>query len=99
MARKLYIISKPKDLEDLTKQLNIILTEIRIQLQRIEGLDGYSSEFFGPIKHTGATVGFYGSTPITQATVVANPASSIAGNNAAIISILVALRNLGVIDT
>ena len=99
MARKLYVINAPEDLEDLTKQLNIILTEIRIQLQRIEGLDGYSSEFFGPIKHTGTTVGFYSATPVVKADAIPNPAESIAANNTAIDSILVALRNLGVIAT
>ncbi len=97
MARKLYVINPPDDLEDITKQLNIILTEIRIQLQRIEGLDGYSTELFGPIKHTGTTVGFYNATPTEKADAIPNPAESTAGNNTAIDSILVVLRNLGVI--
>jgi len=99
VARKLYILNEPKDLEDLTKQLNTILTEIRIQLQRIEGLDGYTTELFGPVAHTGTTVGLYSATPVVQAAAIADPASSTAGNNAAIDSILVVLRNLGVIAT
>lgn len=99
MARKLYVLQEPEDLEDLTRELNIILTEITIQLQRIEGLDGYTTELFGPVAHTGTTVGFYNATPVVQAAAIADPASTIAGNNAAIDSILVVLRNFGVIAT
>ena len=79
--------------------LNTTLQEITIQLQRIEGFDGYSTELFGPIKHTGDTVGLYSATPVVRADAIADSAGSSAQNQTAINAMLPVLRNLGVIAT
>ena len=97
MARKLYRIKPTENLQGLVVDLNIILQEITIQLQRIEGFDGYSTELFGPIKHTGTTVGLYSATPVVQADAISDSAGSSAQNRTAINAILPVLRNLGVI--
>lgn len=44
-------------------------------------------------------IGLYGTTPTTQAAAITDPAESIVGNNAAIDSILAALRAIGLIAT
>jgi hypothetical protein len=46
---------------------------------------------------TNKAVGLYGVTPATQAAAISDPAESIAGNNAAIDAILVALENIGIL--
>lgn len=48
---------------------------------------------------TNKAIGLYGTTPATQAAAISNPAESTAGNNAAIDSILAALRAIGLIAT
>lgn len=48
---------------------------------------------------TNKSLGLYGTTPATQAAAIADPAESTAGNNAAIDSILAALRAIGLIAT
>ena len=44
-------------------------------------------------------IGLYGTTPTTQASAISDPAESTAANNAAIDSILAALRGIGLIAT
>lgn len=44
-------------------------------------------------------IGLYGTTPATQAAAISDPAESTAANNAAIDSILAALRGIGLIAT
>ena len=97
MAREQYVINPTDNLESLVVDLNNILQKITVQLQRIEGLDGYSTELFGPIKHTGTTVGLYSATPVVQATAITDSAGSSAQNQTAINAILPVLRNLGAI--
>ena len=97
MARELYRIKPTENLQDLVVDLNTILQRITIQLQRIEGFDGYSTELFGPIKHTGTTIGFYSATPVVQADAISDSAGSSGQNQTAINAILPVLRNLGVI--
>jgi hypothetical protein len=48
---------------------------------------------------TDKAIGLYGTTPATQAAAISDPAESTAGNNAAIDSILAALRGIGLIAT
>ena len=45
------------------------------------------------------SIGLYGTTPATQAAAISDPAESTAANNAAIDSILAALRGIGLIAT
>ncbi|HDZ26664.1 hypothetical protein LCGC14_0690040 [marine sediment metagenome] len=97
MAREPYRIKPTENLQDLVVDLNTILQRITIQLQRIEGFDGYSTELFGPIKHTGTTIGFYSATPVVQADAISDSAGSSGQNQTAINAILPVLRNLGVI--
>lgn len=47
----------------------------------------------------GTGISFHNATPVAQAAAIGDPASSTAGNNAAIDSILVVLRNLALIAT
>ena len=97
MARESYRVKPTEELQDLVVDLNIILQKITIQFQRIEGFDGYSTELFGPIKHTGDTVGLYSATPVVQADAITDSAGSSAQNQTAINAMLPVLRNLGVI--
>lgn len=97
MAREFYRIKPTEDLQDLVVDLNTILQKITIQLQRIEGFDGYSTELFGPIKHTGITAGFYSATPVVQAAAITDSAGSSAQNQTAINAVLPVLRDLGLI--
>ena len=48
---------------------------------------------------TDKAIGLYGTTPATQAAAISDPAESTAANNAAIDSILAALRGIGLIAT
>lgn len=48
---------------------------------------------------TNKAIGLYGTTPATQAAAISDPAESTAANNAAIDSILAALRGIGLIAT
>lgn len=53
----------------------------------------------GAIDPATKAIGLYGTTPATQHAAIGDPAESIAGNNAAIDSILAALRAIGLIAT
>ena len=44
-------------------------------------------------------ISFHNSAPVAQASAIGDPASTTGGNNTAIDSILVVLRNLGLIAT
>ncbi len=99
MAREQYVVNPTDELEALVVDLNNIFQKITVQLQRIEGFDGYSTELFGPVKHTGNTVGFYSATPVAQAGAITDSAGSSAQNQTAINAILPVLRNLGLIAT
>ena len=57
-----------------------------------------TSNFYVGIDGT-STLGFYGHAVANQASAISDPAASIAGNNAAIDSILAALRRIGLIAT
>lgn len=48
---------------------------------------------------TGQKLGFWNVTPVVQPSAIADPASDTASNNAAIDSILAALRTMGLIAT
>ena len=48
---------------------------------------------------TNQKFGFWGTTPVVQQSAIADPASDTAANNAAIDSILAALRTMGLIAT
>ena len=97
MPRNTWRIHDTTDVRNLVKQLNPILEQLTIQLQRIEGLDSYTTELFGDVEHTGDKLGYYSATPVVQADAITDSAGSSAQNQAAINAILTVLRNLGLI--
>lgn len=99
MPRNTWRIHDTTDVRNLVKQLNPILEQLTIQLQRIEGLDKYTTELFGDVKHTGNKLGYYNATPVVQAGAITDSAGSSAQNQAAINAILPVLRNLGFITS
>jgi hypothetical protein len=44
-------------------------------------------------------IAFYGDTPVVQASAIASPLSTLPSLKSKVISILTALRNLGLVDT
>ena len=66
MPRNTWRIHDTTDVRNLVKQLNPILEQLTIQLQRIEGLDDYTTEFFGDITHTGTNIGLFSATAAPQ---------------------------------
>jgi len=66
MPRNTWRIHNTDDIKNLIKQLNPILEQLTIQLQRIEGLDSYTTEFFGDIEHTGTNIGVFSQTAAPQ---------------------------------
>ena len=66
MPREFYKVNKTEDIKKLIQQLNILLEKITIQLQRIEGLDSYTTELFGDVAHTGTNIGVFSTTPAPQ---------------------------------
>ena len=66
MPRNTWRIHDTTDVRNLIKQLNPILEQLTIQLQRIEGLDSYTTEFFGDIEHTGDNIGLFSATAAPQ---------------------------------
>jgi hypothetical protein len=99
MPRELYHISPTQNLDDLIVDLNNTLQKITVQLQRIEGLGGYTTELFGPIKHTGSTAGFYSATPVAQQAAITDLSAtpSDAEIQTAVNALIETLENLGVI--
>ena len=99
MPRNSWRMHDTDDVHNLVKQLNPILEQLIIQLQRIEGLDGYTTELFGDVAHTGAKLGYYSATPVVQADAITDSAGSSAQNQTAINAALTVLRDLGFIKT
>lgn len=99
MPREQYTISPTESLEDLIVDLSSTLQKITVQFQRVEGFDGYTTELFSDIKHTGDKIGYYSATPVVQAEAITDSAGSSAQNQTAINAILPILRDLGFIKT
>ena len=99
MPRNSWRTHDTDDVHNLVMQLNPILEQLTIQLQRIEGLDGYTTELFGDVAHTGSKLGYYSATPVVQADAITDSAGSSAQNQTAINAALTVLRDLGLIKT
>jgi len=99
MARETYTVRPTNNLQDLIVDLNNTLQKITVQLQRIEGLDGYSTELFGGIKHTGSTIGLYSATPVAQQSAITDLSAtpSDAEIQTAVNSLISTLENIGII--
>ena len=100
MPRQFYKVNAPDNINDLVQQLNKILQQLTIQLQRIEGLDDYTTEFFGDIEHTGDNLGFFSATPVAQQSAITNLSSTPtdAEIQTAVNSIISTLENLGFVQ-
>ena len=66
MARFDYRLNRVETIGELILQLNKIFENQTIQFQRIEGLDEYTSQFFGDVQHTGTNIGVFSTTPAPQ---------------------------------
>jgi len=76
MPRNTWRIHDTTDVRNLVKQLNPILEQLTIQLQRIEGLDSYTTEFFGDIEHTGTNIGVFSQTAAPQQAAITDLSGS-----------------------
>ena len=76
MPRNTWRIHATEDISNLVKQLNPILEQLTIQLQRIEGLDDYTTELFGDVAHTGDKIGVFSATPVVQQVAITDLSGS-----------------------
>lgn len=99
MAREKYRIPPTDDIQTLVIHLNNILSKITIQLQRIEGLDGYTTVMKGPVAHSGSTFGFFSKTPAAQQSAITDLSAtpSDAEIQTAVNSLISVLETLGLI--
>ena len=97
MPREYYRIHQAESINDLIIQLNNVLEKITIQLQRLEGLDNYTTKFYGDIAHTGTNVGFFSQTAAPQQAVIAplSATPSDAEIQTAVNSIITTLETFG----
>ena len=99
MSRRLYNVHATTEIGNLIKQLNPILAQITEQLQRIEGLDSYTTQFFGDIEHTGTNLGFFSATKAPQQAAITNLSAtpSDAEIQTAVNSLITTLETFGFI--
>ncbi len=99
MPRQFYRVDPTQDLNELIKKLNVILEQITIQFQRLEGLDDYTTELFGDIKHTGDNIGVFSATPVAQQAAITDLSATPtdAEIQTAVNALITTLENFGYI--
>jgi len=99
VPREFYHLHDTTEIHNLIQQLNPILARLTEQLQRIEGLDSYTSQFFGDIEHTGTNIGFFSATKAPQQATITNLSAtpSDAEIQTAVNSLITTLETFGYI--
>ncbi len=88
-------------MQELGIQLNASLNKLELILQRIEGLDGQTTEFYGDIQHKNATakIGLYNTTKVAQQSHIVDAVTTtteLDALGAKINEILVVLETIGI---
>lgn len=93
MARFNFRIQPTSDLEDLIRQLNHVLTQLTVELSRVQGSDGAT------FQNTSLKIGLYSAPPVVQASKISDPSGGATVDTearAAITSIIDALEGVGI---